>query len=188
MSSTTKIKRVGVLTGGGDCPGLNAVIRAVVKTGVFDYDLEAVGFLDGFDGLVRNRAVDLSESAVSGILTAGGTMLGTSNTAHPFEYVEPGSEGQEPQDVSDRCIDTFQIHGLDVLICIGGDGTLSIAHQLAQKGLPVVGVPKTIDNDLYGTDVTTRRPCHIIAPWSSRRWGATPAGSRWWAASPVGET
>ncbi len=86
------IKRIGVLTGGGDCPGLNAVIRAVVKTGLLDHGFEAWGILDGFDGLVRNNMVELGYEDVSGILTQGGTILGTSNTAHPFQYVPPGGE------------------------------------------------------------------------------------------------
>jgi len=153
MGSGGGIRRIGVVTGGGDCPGINAVIRAVVKTGLLEYGFEAVGILDGYYGLIRDQMVDLDYESVSGILTAGGTILGTSNTAHPFEYVEHDS-GEAPRDVSDQCVANFEKAGLDVLFCIGGDGTLTIAHQLAQKGLPVVGVPKTIDNDLWGTDVT----------------------------------
>ncbi len=154
MTASPAIKRIGVLTGGGDCPGINAVIRAVVKTGLHDYGFEAVGILDGYEGLIQNRMIELAYEDVSGILTVGGTILGTSNTAHPFEYVEHGGESKDARDVSDRCVENFEEAGLDVLFCIGGDGTLSIAHQLGQKGLPVVGVPKTIDNDLWGTDVT----------------------------------
>jgi len=154
MANESRVRRIGVLTGGGDCPGLNAVIRAVVKTGIFEYGLEAFGILDGYEGLVHNRMIPLDESAVSGILTVGGTILGSSNTAHPFKYVPHGQKGAEPQDVSDQCVENFRSAGLDVLICIGGDGTLSIAHGLAEKGIPVVGVPKTIDNDICGTDVT----------------------------------
>lgn len=154
MSATCPIERIGVLTGGGDCPGMNAVIRAVVKTGLLDYGLEAVGILDGYDGLVRNNMVELDYEDVSGILTAGGTILGTSNKAHPFRYVPPGGDPDDAEDRSDECLANFRAAGLDVLFCIGGDGTLSIAHRLADKGIPVVGVPKTIDNDLYGTDVT----------------------------------
>lgn len=147
-----RIKRIGVLTGGGDCPGLNAVIRAVVKTGIIEHGLEACGILDGYEGLVNDRMIELSESDVSGILTQGGTILGTSNTAQPFQYVT--AKGEEPRDLSDRCIENARKAGIDVLFCIGGDGTLSIAHGLGLKGIPVIGVPKTIDNDLYGTDVT----------------------------------
>jgi len=154
MAKKPRVRRIGVLTGGGDCPGLNAVIRAVVKTGIFEHGLEACGILDGYEGLVHNRMMPLTEGDVSGILTLGGTILGTSNTAHPFKYIADGAEAAEPQDVSDRCVENFRSAGLDVLICIGGDGTLSIAHELAQKGIPVIGVPKTIDNDICGTDVT----------------------------------
>jgi len=154
MSGTNGMKRIGVLTGGGDCPGLNAVIRAVVKTGLVDYGFEAYGVLDGYVGLVKGNFRKLEYEDVSGILTLGGTILGTSNTAHPFQYIEHGQDPSSARDLSDLCIENFRKAGLDVLFCIGGDGTLSIAHQLAQKGLPVVGVPKTIDNDLFGTDVT----------------------------------
>ncbi len=154
MAAEARIKRIGVLTGGGDCPGLNAVIRAVVKTGLLEYGFEACGILDGFEGLVKDRMVKLDYQDVSGILTRGGTILGTSNTAHPFQYVEHDGDPADAQDLSDQCVENFERAGLDVLFCIGGDGSLSIAHQLARKGLPIVGVPKTIDNDIYGTDVT----------------------------------
>jgi len=150
----SEIKRIGVLTGGGDCPGLNAVIRAIVKTGLIDYGFEAWGILDGYDGLVQSNMVPLSYNDVSGILTAGGTILGTSNTANPFEYVPPGGDPAKRQDRSADCLENFRKAGLDVLFCIGGDGTLSIASRLGEMGIPAVGVPKTIDNDLYGTDVT----------------------------------
>ncbi len=153
MGAEHSIRRIGVLTGGGDCPGLNAVIRAVVKTGILQHGAEAYGILDGYYGLIRNRMRRLNYEDVSGILTLGGTILGTSNRANPFAYVEPDS-GDEPRDVSDRCVENFREAGLDVLFCIGGDGTLSIGHGLALKGIPVVGVPKTIDNDICGTDVT----------------------------------
>ena len=154
MAKPAHLKRIGVLTGGGDCPGLNAVIRAVVKTAVTDYDIEVYGVEDGYDGLVRNRTRPLSYDDVSGILTVGGTILGSSNKANPFNYFEPGCVGGEGEDRSDQCIENARRAGLDALICIGGDGTMSIAHGLSQKGLPVVGVPKTIDNDVCETDVT----------------------------------
>ena len=154
MAGKRTIKRIGVLTGGGDCPGLNAVIRAVVKSGLVEHNLEAVGILDGYDGLVTDRMVKLDYESVSGILAVGGTILGTSNTADPFHYVEPGGKAEDARDLSDQSLEIAEGAGLDVLFCIGGDGTLSIAHSLAQKGLPVIGVPKTIDNDLWGTDVT----------------------------------
>lgn len=154
MSAKPAIKRIGVLTGGGDCPGLNAVIRAVVKTSLLEHGFEARGVLDGYEGLVNNKMVELAYEDVSGILTTGGTILGTSNTANPFHYVEPGADQEEGQDLSDQCLENFRKAGLDVLFCIGGDGSLTIAHQLAQKGVPIVGVPKTIDNDLWGTEVS----------------------------------
>lgn len=152
MQKAPDLERIGVLTGGGDCPGLNAVIRAVVKTAISDYGLEAVGIQDGYDGLVTNRMRPLSYDDVSGILTLGGTILGSSNKANPFEYFDEGDD--EPSDRSDDAIRNFEKAGLDALFTIGGDGTLSIAHQLSQKGIPVVGVPKTIDNDIAETEVT----------------------------------
>jgi len=154
MTGNAGLRRIGVLTGGGDCPGLNAVVRAIVKTAILDHGCEAVGFLDGYEGLIENVTVDLDYRAVSGILALGGTILGTSNTANPFRYVEHGADPAQPADASDRCMENFQAAGLDVLFCIGGDGTMSIAHRLAVKGMPVVGVPKTIDNDICGTDMT----------------------------------
>jgi 6-phosphofructokinase 1 len=154
VADNKEIRRIGVLTGGGDCPGLNAVIRAVVKTGMIDYGCEAYGILDGYEGLIKNQMMKLDYEDVSGILTTGGTILGTSNTAHPFKYVEHGEDPATARDLSDQCVSNFKEAGLDALVCIGGDGSLSIAHALAGKGIPVVGVPKTIDNDLYGTDVT----------------------------------
>jgi len=154
MAEATRLKRVGVLTGGGDCPGLNAVIRAVVKTAVTDYGLETFGIEDGYDGLVRDRIRPLSYDDVSGILTRGGTILGSSNRANPFKYYEPGREDAGPSDRSKECVENFCKAGLDALVCIGGDGTMTIAHRLAQMGIPTVGVPKTIDNDVCETDVT----------------------------------
>ena len=154
MASKAKIKRIGMLTGGGDCPGLNAVLRAVVKTAVNDYGLEAVGIEDGYDGLIRNRMHPLSWDEVSGILTAGGTILGATNRANPVRYFEPGREKDGPSDRTGECVENFHYAGLDALVCIGGDGTLTIAQELAKKGIPVIGVPKTIDNDVCETDVT----------------------------------
>ena len=147
-------KRIGILTGGGDCPGLNAVIRAVVKTAVNDYGMAIVGFLDGFEGLVENKFVDLTSDSVSGILTRGGTILGASNKADPFNYRMLEGGKYIYRDRSDQALKTFEEHGLEALISIGGDGTMVVTNKLAQKNIPVVGIPKTIDNDLYGTDVT----------------------------------
>ena len=141
--------RVGVLTGGGDCPGLNAVIRAVTKSLVVRDRAEVIGFEDGFLGLIERRARSLTFRDVSGILTAGGTILGTSNKANPFSFYK-----RDGADVSDEVAQYVQDLGLDAIVAIGGDGTMSIAHGLQQKGVNVVGVPKTIDNDLVGTSRT----------------------------------
>jgi len=142
------------LTGGGDCPGLNAVLRAIVKTAHNDYDLEIVGFLDGYEGLVEGRYRELDVKHVSGILALGGTILGTSNRADPFHF--PVLEGDDYLylDRSSQAIRNFESLGLDALIAIGGDGTMAASAGMIDKGLPIVGVPKTIDNDLVGTDVT----------------------------------
>lgn len=150
-----KIRRIGVLTGGGDCPGLNAVIRAVVKTAIKEYRLTVVGFENGFGGLIQNRARDLTEKDVLGILPRGGTILGTTNRDNPFHYPMVINGQRAFRDVSDRVIENINIHGIDALIIIGGDGSLSIGKEFYEnKGLPVVGVPKTIDNDLSATDQT----------------------------------
>ncbi|MFZ5647167.1 MAG: 6-phosphofructokinase [Bacillota bacterium] len=154
MNSGNKIKRIGVLTGGGDAPGLNAVIRAVVKSAIREYNLSVVGFLNGFGGLIKNQARELTEDEVAGILPRGGTILGTTNRDNPFHY--PIIKGGERVfvDVSDRVIENISIQEVDALVVIGGDGSLSIAKELFDKGLKLIGVPKTIDNDLYATDQT----------------------------------
>lgn len=147
--------RLGMLTGGGDCPGLNAVIRAAAKTAILEHGAEIFGIEDGFDGLVRGRFRPLDYMAVSGILTQGGTILGTNNRANPFRYPVSDPDGKvRYEDVSDKAVETFEAMKADALIVIGGDGTLTIANELCRKGIPCVGVPKTIDNDLYGTDQT----------------------------------
>ncbi|HMB90661.1 MAG TPA: ATP-dependent 6-phosphofructokinase [Rhodothermales bacterium] len=145
----SKSLRVGVLTGGGDCPGLNAVIRAVTKSLVVQHNAEVLGFEDGFQGLIEQHVRPLQYRDVSGILTRGGTILGTSNKANPFNYYRRGGA-----DVSAEVKRYYKGLGLDALIVIGGDGTLSIAHGLQQMGINCVGVPKTIDNDLVGTSRT----------------------------------
>lgn len=145
------IKTIAVLTGGGDCPGLNAVIRAVVKTAINQYGLRVFGIRDGFLGLIENRMDELSYDDVSSILTAGGTILGASNKANPFAHIrEDGSK----VDISDDCVDTLRARGIDAVVCLGGDGTMAMADQFSRKGVTVMGVPKTIDNDLVGTDFT----------------------------------
>lgn len=147
-------KRVGILTGGGDCPGLNAVISAVVKTAERDFDWEVVGFLDGYEGVVENRFVTLGQKDVSGIMALGGTILGTSNRADPFRFPVLQDEEYVYLDRSSQAVRNFEALGLEALIAIGGDGTMAASAGMIDKGLPVVGVPKTIDNDLWGTDVT----------------------------------
>jgi 6-phosphofructokinase 1 len=141
--------RVGILTGGGDCPGLNAVIRAVAKHLMLHFDAEIIGFEDGFLGMIERRSRRLDYKDVSGILTLGGTILGTHNKANPLNYF-----GADGADVSDSVVEYAKELGLDGVVVLGGDGTMSIAHALAEKGLPFVGVPKTIDNDLMSTDRT----------------------------------
>src|SRR5579875_2073543 len=139
--------RVGVLTGGGDCPGLNAVIRAVVRKGVQEYGLEFVGFRDGWRGPLEGDTVPLDVQAVRGILPRGGTILGTSRT-NPLQSTGGGRNGVE------RIKDNLAGLGVDALIAIGGEDTLGVATRLGEHGVPVVGVPKTIDNDLGATDYT----------------------------------
>ena len=134
--------RIGILTGGGDCPGLNAVIRAVTKSLLRQCDAEVIGIRDGFAGLMEGRTRTLDWQAVSGILFSGGTILGTSNRANPL-----GS----PQGTQ-AALDNARALGLDAIVAIGGDGTMAIAHGLAERGLPMVGVPKTIDNDIEGCE------------------------------------
>ncbi len=156
MGNNPMVKRIGVLTGGGDCPGLNAVIRAVTKSAIVDHALEVRGIEDGFLGLIEQRVRPLMFGDVSNILDRGGTILGTSNKADPARYCVAHDEQGTPifEDVSDRVIKTVREQELDVLVCIGGDGTMSAAARIASQGVPVVGVPKTIDNDLMHTDVT----------------------------------
>jgi 6-phosphofructokinase 1 len=132
-----------MLTGGGDCPGLNAVIRAVVRKGVFHYHDEFVGFMEGWRGLIEDQSMPLDLDAVSGILPRGGTILRTSRT-------NPSKRA----DGIERCVATVDKHKIDALVAIGGDDTLSVAQKLHEHGVKVVGVPKTIDNDLCATEVT----------------------------------
>ena len=136
------LRKIGVLTGGGDCPGLNAVIRAVVRTSM-KYDWDIIGIKNGWKGLIDGDIVLLTDYSVSGILPKGGTIIGTSRT-NPFK---------NPEDVQ-KVEDNIKKFGLDGIVAIGGDDTLSVALKLHKKGIPIVGVPKTIDNDLSGTDYT----------------------------------
>lgn len=152
----TKIKRIGVLTGGGDCPGINAVLRAVTKTAIHQHEIEVVGIEDGFQGLIENRTRPLAMSDVSGILTRGGTILGTNNRSNPLRYHVGNDADGKPifENAIDRCLETLQSNRMDALIVIGGDGTMSCAAPLVEKGVDIIGVPKTIDNDIVGTDLT----------------------------------
>jgi 6-phosphofructokinase 1 len=143
------IKKIGVLTGGGDAPGLNAVIRAVVKA-AHNSNVQVVGLEDSFDGLIYpEKSRILTPRDVTGILRLGGTILGTVNRGDPF--AEPIVTPQGTFNYGDRVIEMFQKMELDALICIGGDGTLAISYEFYKKGIPLVCVPKTIDNDIVGT-------------------------------------
>jgi ATP-dependent phosphofructokinase / diphosphate-dependent phosphofructokinase len=150
------IRKIGISTGGGDCPGLNAVIRAAVKCAITKYKWEVVGIEDGFDGLIYpdKKARPLTLKDVSGILPRGGTILGTTNRGNPFSYkvVEDGRE--VVKDISAEVVANAKQLGLDGVIVIGGDGSQKIGLDLFKKGMPVVGVPKTIDNDLSATEIT----------------------------------
>jgi 6-phosphofructokinase 1 len=149
------MKRIGILTGGGDAPGLNAVIRAVVKTAIYEYDCEVLGIRNGYDGFIEeNGIVPLTIDSVRGLLPRGGTILGAANRGNPYarKVVRDGHEVMI--DVSDEIIKGIKRLEMDALLVLGGDGTLRIAHELYLKGAPIIGVPKTIDNDIGGTEVT----------------------------------
>lgn len=141
-------KRIGILTGGGDCPGLNAVIRAAVKTAVSQHGCEVVGIESGFEGLITRKTYPLTLDTIRGILPKGGTLLRTSNRGNPFAYKKDGAI----EDVSEDCLRNISKLHLDAVIAIGGEGTLGIANRLYDMGAPIVGVPKTIDNDVDLTD------------------------------------
>ena len=142
-------KHIGILTAGGDSPGLNAAIRGVAKAALNEYDMQVIGFRDGFRGLVENRMVRLESGSLSGILTVGGTILGTSrDKPHKMKV------GGKTQDMTDVIVENYQTNHLDALVCLGGGGTQKNALQLKQKGLNVITLPKTIDNDVFGTDAT----------------------------------
>jgi 6-phosphofructokinase 1 len=142
-------KTIGILTAGGDSPGLNAAIRGVGKTAIGSYDMHVVGFRDGFRGLMENRSLELDKSQLSGILTVGGTILGTSRDKPHRMLV-----GSQTLDMTDVIVENYQGHHLDALVCLGGGGTQKNAFRLHKKGLNVVTLPKTIDNDVFGTDMT----------------------------------
>lgn len=143
-------QKIGILTAGGDCPGINAAIRGVGKTAIVKYEMKVIGISDGFTGLINKEFRELTESDLSGILTLGGTILGTSREK-PFK-----SDGKGKNDMRKPVLikEHYEQMDLDCLVCIGGNGTLKTAHLLAEEGLNVVGIPKTIDNDVWGTDLS----------------------------------
>jgi 6-phosphofructokinase 1 len=141
--------KIGILTAGGDCPGINAAIRGVGKTAILEYGMEVIGISSGFLGLINQEYTKLEESQLSGILTLGGTILGTSRE-NPFKKGSPFNAIDKPKLIKKH----YKELGLDALVCIGGNGTQRTAANLAEEGLNVIGIPKTIDNDVYGTDVT----------------------------------
>ncbi len=151
----TKIKRIGILTGGGDCPGLNAAIRGIGKAALF-HGVEVIGIRDGYQGLIENRTHHLTMDELSGILTRGGTILGTSNTCSPDRYNSGNDKEGNPVYINavDKCLHTIDEHDIEVLFVIGGDGTFTCTKPLIEAGLRCIGVPKTIDNDIVGTDLT----------------------------------
>lgn len=148
------IKKIGILTGGGDCPGLNAVIRAITKTAILKYDLKVIGYKFGYRGLYLNDFTKLTIKKVSGIQHIGGTILFSSNKDNLFDYEVIENGEKVKKDVSDVAVENLKKEGVDVLVIIGGDGTLTSARDFARKGVKIIGVPKTIDNDLDVTDVT----------------------------------
>ncbi len=141
--------RIGILTAGGDCPGINAAIRGVGKTAILEYGMEVIGISSGFLGLINEEYINLDENLLSGILTLGGTILGTSRE-NPFKKGSVFNAIDKPKLIKKH----YQELGLDALVCIGGNGTQRTAAQLSEAGLNIIGIPKTIDNDVWGTDVT----------------------------------
>jgi len=142
-------KKIAILTAGGDCPGLNAAIRGVGKTAIVNHGMEVIGFTAGFSGLIRKEYVELDEPKLSGILTIGGTILGTSREK-PFKIEKGDDFNDKPALIKSN----YEELGLDCIVCIGGNGTMKTAHLLAQEGMNIIGIPKTIDNDVYGTEMT----------------------------------
>jgi phosphofructokinase-like protein len=150
MGKITMGQRIGILTAGGDCPGINAAIRGVGKTAIIKYGMKLMGISDGFTGMINKEYRELTEHDLSGILTVGGTILGTSREK-PFK-----GSGKGKNEISKPVLirEHYEQMGLDCLVCIGGNGTMKTANLLSQEGLNVVGIPKTIDNDVWGTDLT----------------------------------
>lgn len=147
-------KKIGIVTGGGDAPGLNAVIRAVVRTAIRQYGMQVVGIENSFEGLLDETMVrELQTKDVIGLLPRGGTILGTCNTGTFCRY-SPDGEVIYPEQAFEQSLENMQQFGIEALVVLGGDGTLSIAEQFHKRGFPIVGVPKTIDNDLAATELT----------------------------------
>src|SRR6266567_752744 len=149
------IRCIGIATGGGDAPGLNAVIRAATKAAILKHQWKVIGIPDGFDGLIwPEKSFELTLDRVSGILPRGGTILGTTNRGNPFSYKTEENGQEVVRDISDEIIANAKKLGIDAIITIGGDGSQKIGYELFQKGMKLVGVPKTIDNDLSATETT----------------------------------
>jgi 6-phosphofructokinase 1 len=149
------IRCIGIATGGGDAPGLNAVIRAATRAAILEHKWKVVGIPDGFDGLIwPEKSFELTLDRVSGILPRGGTILGTTNRGNPFKYKSEENGKPVVRDISDQVIANAKKLGIDAIITIGGDGSQTIGYELFQKGMQIVGVPKTIDNDLSATELT----------------------------------
>lgn len=146
--------RIGIMTGGGDCPGLNSAIRAIVKTAVNNYDYEVIGFKDGYKGLVFNNFMKLGPSDVSGLLDRGGTILGTTNNFDPFNVLVDHDGDRQYRDLSGRIGENLRMHGIECLIIIGGTSTINTANELIGRGLNIIVIPKTIENDVPFTDMT----------------------------------
>lgn len=153
MNKNGEVRKIGILTGGGDCPGLNAVIRGVTKPAQ-DFGMTVFGIRDGFEGFVEGKANELRNEDVSGILAAGGTILGSSNKGDPFHWPVEKDSKIVIEDRSQSLLRNYKAWDLDAVIAIGGDGTMHICNKLMELGVNVIGVPKTIDNDLDATDMT----------------------------------
>ena len=147
------LNRVGILTGGGDCSGLNAVIRAITRAAIIQHNSTVIGIEDGFDGLIFGQYQELSIHNTRDILALGGTIIGTTNKGNPFKYRERDENGTiQERDYSNKAVENFKRLNLDCLFVLGGDGILQIANRFHKIGFPVIGIPKTIDNDLKETD------------------------------------
>lgn len=146
-------KCIAVMTSGGDCPGLNAAVRAVVKSAINNHGYKVIGFRDGYRGLVQNRFMKMDLDDVSGILDKGGTILGTTNRYDPFNIPFEKDGEKKRKDMSERIKENLSMHGVECLVVIGGDATIRYAAKLSEKGVPIIAIPKTIENDIYGTDI-----------------------------------